>query len=76
MKTLTQNLVEVVTVADVDDEDRAGNSLLQIWELRFGHNIYYTAAWRDLARTLGAWIDLSTTKRSRHDRRTFNKIIN
>ena len=37
MKTLTQNLVEVVTVADVDDEDRAGNSLLQIWELRFGH---------------------------------------
>ena len=37
MKTLTQNLVEVVTVADVYDEDRAGNSLLQIWELRFGH---------------------------------------
>ena len=30
-------LVEVVTVADVDDEDRVGNSLLQIWELRFGH---------------------------------------
>ena len=30
-------LVEVVTVAYVDDEDRAGNSLLQIWELRFGH---------------------------------------
>ena len=30
-------LVEVVTVANVDDEDRAGNSLLQIWELRFGH---------------------------------------
>ena len=27
----------VVTVADVDDEDRVGNSLLQIWELRFGH---------------------------------------
>ena len=26
-------LVEVVTVAD---EDRAGNSLLQIWKLRFG----------------------------------------
>ena len=31
-------LVEVVTVADVDDEDRVGNSLLQIWKLRFGHN--------------------------------------
>ena len=26
----------VVTVVDVDDEDRVGNSLLQIWELRFG----------------------------------------
>ena len=26
-------LVVVVTVADVDDEDRVGNSLLQIWEL-------------------------------------------
>ena len=30
-------LVEVVTVADVDDENRVGNSLLQIWKLRFGH---------------------------------------
>ena len=30
-------LVEVFTVADVDDEDRVGNSLLQIWKLRFGH---------------------------------------
>ena len=30
-------LVEVVTVVDVDDEDRVGNSLLQIWELRLGH---------------------------------------
>ena len=29
-------LVEVVTVADVDDEHRVGNSLL-IWELTFGH---------------------------------------
>ena len=29
-------LVEVVTVADVDAEDRFGNSLLKIWELRFG----------------------------------------
>ena len=27
-------LVEVVTVADIDDEDRVGNSLL-IWELEF-----------------------------------------
>ena len=30
-------LVEVVTVANVDDEDHVGNSLLQIWKLRFGH---------------------------------------
>ena len=29
-------LVEVVTAADVY-EDRVGNSLLQIWKLRFGH---------------------------------------
>ena len=27
-------LVDVATVADVSDEDRVGNSLLQIWELR------------------------------------------
>ena len=30
-------LVEVITVVDVDAEDRVGNSLLQICELRFGH---------------------------------------
>ena len=30
-------LVEVVSVADVDAEDRSGNSLLKIWELSFGH---------------------------------------
>ena len=30
-------LVEVVTVADVDDEDRVSNSLLQIWYLKFDH---------------------------------------
>ena len=30
-------LIEVVAVADVDDEDRVGNSLLQILELRYGH---------------------------------------
>ena len=29
-------LVEVVTVADVSDEDRVGNSLWQIWKLRVG----------------------------------------
>ena len=30
-------LIDVVSVADVDDEDCVGNSFLQIWELRFGH---------------------------------------
>ena len=33
----TKKLAEVVTVADVDDENRVGNSLLQIWKLRFAH---------------------------------------
>ena len=27
-------LVEVVTVADVDNEDRVGNSLMHTWEFR------------------------------------------
>ena len=30
-------LVDVVTVADVDDVDHVGDSLLQNWKLRFGH---------------------------------------
>ena len=30
-------IVEVDTLFDVDDENRVGNSLLQIWKLRFGH---------------------------------------
>ena len=30
-------LVEVVTVADASDENRVGNSLLQICKLKFGH---------------------------------------
>ena len=29
-------LVDFVTVTDVDDENRVGNSLFQIWKLRFG----------------------------------------
>ena len=33
----SSKLVDVVAVADVDDEDRVGNSLLHIWKLRFGH---------------------------------------
>ena len=30
-------LAEVVTVADIDDENCVSNSLLQVWKLRFGH---------------------------------------
>ena len=33
-------LVDVVSVIDVDDEDHVGNSLLQIWELTFGHKAF------------------------------------
>ena len=32
-------LVEVVTVADVDDEDHVGNSLSQIWKLWSGYKV-------------------------------------
>ena len=34
-------LVEVVTVADVDAEDRVGNNLLQISKLRFGQKLNF-----------------------------------
>ena len=34
-------LVVVATVVDVDEEDRVGNSLLLIWELRFGHKAIF-----------------------------------
>ena len=30
-------LVEVVTVADVDDDQRFDDSFMQIWKLKFGH---------------------------------------
>ena len=30
-------LVEIVTVAHVDDEKRVDDSLLQIWKVKFGH---------------------------------------
>ena len=34
-------LVEVVTIADVSDEDCVGNSLFQIWRLRFGQKLNF-----------------------------------
>ena len=30
-------LVELVTVADVDDEKRFDDSFMQFWKLKFGH---------------------------------------
>ena len=38
-KDANSKLVEIVTVADVDDEERVGHSLLQIWKRRFGHKV-------------------------------------
>ena len=32
-------LVEVVTVAQVDDEIRVDNSFVQIWKVKFGHKM-------------------------------------
>ena len=34
-------LVEVVSVAHVDDEKRVGNSLVQIRKVRFGHKVKF-----------------------------------
>ena len=46
-------LVEVVTVADVSDEDRVGSSLLQIWKLRFGHKAFVQTLVKILKLNLG-----------------------
>ena len=34
-------LVEVVTVAHVDDEKRVDNSLVQIWKVKFSHKVKF-----------------------------------
>ena len=41
-------LVDFVTVADTSDEDHVGNSLLQIWKLKFAHkvNFFHTLSTR------------------------------
>ena len=49
--------VEVVTVADVDEKDRVGNSLLQIWKLKFGQ--YFAA---DVWLRLRSWILVNNLK--------------
>ena len=38
VKMPPQNLLRFVTVANVDDEDRVGNSLMHTWELKLGNN--------------------------------------
>ena len=40
-KDANSKLVEVVSVADVSDQDLVGNSLLQSWKLRFGQKAYF-----------------------------------
>ena len=34
-------LVEMVTIANVDDGDSVGNSLFQIWQLGIGHKVRF-----------------------------------
>ena len=34
-------LVEAVTVAHVDDENRVDNNLVQIWRVKFGHIVKF-----------------------------------
>ena len=48
-------LVEIVTVANVSDEDRVGNSLSQIWKLKFGHQakLLFRLSAQGLVRTSG-----------------------
>ena len=51
---VNSKLVEVAIVADVDDEDHVGNSLLQIWKLRFGNKakLLFRLAAQGLVRSL------------------------
>ena len=41
-------LVEVVTVAHVDDENRVDNSLVQIWKMKFGQSLVFVQTWKIL----------------------------
>ena len=43
-KDANSKLVEIVIVADIDDESRVGNSLLQIWKLTFGIKLDFCSA--------------------------------
>ena len=37
----SSKLVEVVNVANFDDEKRVDNSLVQIWKVNLGHNVKF-----------------------------------
>ena len=46
-------LVEVVTVAHVDDEKHVDNSLVQIWKVKFGHKAkFLTTRFQGLVKIL------------------------
>ena len=38
---MTTQIVEIVTVAHVDDENRVDNSLVQIWRVKFAHKVKF-----------------------------------
>ena len=40
-KDANSKLVEVVTVAHVDDEKRVDNSFVHIWKVKFGHEVKF-----------------------------------
>ena len=44
----SSKLVDVVTVADVDDEKRFDNSFMQIWKLKFGHKAKFYSDFRHM----------------------------
>ena len=56
---LHSSLDDRVSIADVDGEDRVGNSLLQIWKLRFGYKAkicsdFESKVWLKLSRDFEA----------------------
>ena len=52
-KDADSKLVEVVTVADVDDDDekRFDDSCMQIWKLKFGHEAKFCSDFKHKVRS-------------------------
>ena len=46
-------LVEVVTVAHVDDEKRVDNSLVQIWKVKFGLKVKFCSGFEHTVSKFG-----------------------